>query len=59
MFTAKTLKTDSKLRKKNHFKVNINKRNVKPRIWIMKMYDPNEDDHSYMDMGMLPNMYSN
>ncbi len=25
----------------------------------MKMYDPNEDDHSYMDMEMLPNMYLN
>jgi len=45
--------------KKEHFKVNINKRNIKPRIWIMKMYDPNEDDHSYMDMEMLPNMYLN
>ncbi len=25
----------------------------------MKMYDPNEDDHSYMDTEMLPNMYLN
>ena len=36
-----------------------NEYRMKPRISIMKMYDPNEDGHSYMDMEMSPYMYWN
>ncbi len=57
MFAAETLITNRELEKENQSNGKLI--NVVLRISIMKMYDPNEVDHSYMDTEMLPNMYSN
>ena len=50
MFTTETLKTYGKLNENNVLS-KINNGNILLRISIMKMYDQDEDDHSYMDMG--------
>lgn len=57
VFTTETLVTDSEL-KKDLIPTEKKVGNATPRIWTMKMYGPNEDDHSCTDMEMLPDMYS-